>query len=501
MAPAVSDASWPEASCGFQRESSREAKFAGQGFQCGRRVVFGVLAMAALMVVAFFAVAVGHTSGAPAVHNDLGADPVIYEERSDGSGGKAEESADEDGDPETDEDEPEDDSDDAADDDDDSERAGDGGGKKAGGGAKGKRGSKGSAASDEGECPACAPKGRQVPSVVIPFYERDLCKLKYTARSIGVNDPDKHLGTVYLMWVSTQSSSKYMDDLDGILETISKTHKVHLFDFSPLVKRSGIAGWFVQQFLKLKIASVIPSEYYIVMDAKNTIIEPIQADTFFSPCNQGKIYSKYKFDDIPMPHIQWYKASARILGVDEPEKIPVKWPASVTPVVIHRPTVLRMLAALGEGAGIDAVCAGPLCELFGVFSQVSQDQNHSTEFTLYNMYAYAKTDSECAVVAKKPEPWEAKVVHRWAVGLWRGVGGQADTMNKLNLKMLKNIQSGYVRPVMLGSQPGALDNMDEKTKAKATKIIVDLYTEHAGYDPSKSTPDELIDCVIGTEDA
>merc|ERR1719210_2023006 len=76
-------------------------------------------------------------------------------------------------------------------------------------------------------CPACAPKDPVVPDVVIPFFERDMCKLKYTANSLAKNDPDHKLGNVYLMWVSGQPAGNYMNQINEIQDIIKPSRGVH----------------------------------------------------------------------------------------------------------------------------------------------------------------------------------------------------------------------------------------------------------------------------------
>merc|ERR1719401_713667 len=102
--------------------------------------------------------------------------------------------------------------------------------------------------------------------------------------------------------------------------------KFHLYDFSSQLNEMStscmgwskngsqctfyLQGWYAQQVLKLKIAKFVPTEYYILLDSKNAFVKDIDEDAFFSPCNQGKIYGTYRFEDIPQPHKEWYAAPA-----------------------------------------------------------------------------------------------------------------------------------------------------------------------------------------------
>lgn len=403
-------------------------------------------------------------------------------------------------------------------------------------------------------CPSCAPTDVGKPDLVIPFFERDLCKLKYTAKSISVNDPDHFFGDVWLMWVSMMSSEDYKDDLQEAVEAIQKTHAVHLIDFSQQITTSAhLTGWFGQQLVKLKVASVVKSEYYVVMDAKNTLIKPFKRDMYFDRCNRGKIQAQFAYDKIPKPHIDWYIKSANALGVSKPDK--GYWPASITPVLFHRQTVLRMLQDIGENSSINALCNGKLCRMLGCNTKSGHG---ATEFTLYTLYAYQKAQLECihsvekmqhfSVEYKKdwqgnmywqmdelglgaspalkenisigdkdgfPLMWHPGSTHdvpkeasfplkfddltkRWAASLWRGVKGNHKQLSAINIETLQSINQGFRQfPIMFGAQPASLKGMDEDRQKQAISEIVTLYKNAGLYDPDEQNATELIDCVVG----
>jgi hypothetical protein len=188
-------------------------------------------------------------------------------------------------------------------------------------------------------CPACAPRYRDAIDVVIPFFERDLCKLKYTAKSISLYDPNHYLGDVYLMWVSFKPPWQFQAEIDEIKRYISQTREAIFIDFSQtLASEHDLLGWYAQQVVKLKVASWVRSSFYLVLDTKNALIQEVKADTFFTECNQARILADYPFDGIPAPHRDWYKLSAQALHVNPPDR--GYWPASISPVVIggaHRP--------------------------------------------------------------------------------------------------------------------------------------------------------------------
>jgi len=398
------------------------------------------------------------------------------------------------------------------------------------------------------KCPACAPKTATHPDVVIPFFERDLCKLKYTAKSLSVNDPDHNLGKVYLMWVTKTPISQYQAQIDEIQNLIRSTHKVQLNDFSGPLQQAGISGWHAQQLVKLKIASVVSSEYYVVLDAKNTLIRKIEPDMLFTRCHQGKIQGEFPASNIPVPHSDWYRRSARALQVGPPSD--GYWPASITPVVMHRQTVLDMLASLGESKELKPLCSGPLCDHIGAHSASGHG---ATEFTLYTLYAYEKAKLKCIhsvevmnhfklpysknwqsalseklgklgygtderksqiTVSNKdgwPLSWNPSkregaptsdkfplnfedLTPKWSSSLWRGEASNAKLLEAVNLETLRDLDEGMRQfPIIFGAQPASLNTMVPDVKHRAIERLKSIYKKAYLYDASE----DLAGCVVG----
>jgi hypothetical protein len=405
-----------------------------------------------------------------------------------------------------------------------------------------------SAKDDDGECPSCAPEIPTSPDLVIPFFERDLCKLKTTAKSLSVNDPDGMFGDVYLLWVSTKHSSEFSDDLKEAAEAISATHSVHLIEFTDLMEYTdSLSGWHAQQILKLKAASLVKAPYYVVMDSKNTLIRPVKPDDLFTKCNTARIQAQYTADKIPVPHIDWYKLSAEALEMDPPSE--GYWPASITPVIFHTQTVLDMLEHIGEGSSIDALCDGPLCDMFGARDDSGKG---ATEFTMYTLWAMSRDNFECVHSVQKLDHfkvkyskswedelnrklnkrgWDANSVtignkdsvkpfswvpgttdnlpkksqfpisvedlsKRWAASLWRGMPEQAEFLAEVNLVTLRDVIHGRrQKPIMFGAQPASLEDLPSETREELVDMLVKLYTQAGLYD--FGTPDELVECVVG----
>lgn len=395
--------------------------------------------------------------------------------------------------------------------------------------------STGFSAPGQPQCPVCNKvvqvPSRTTPDIVIPFYEDDLCKIWYTLTSIAIHDPGLTLNRVLLMWVSSRPVSDYQQQIDDVIASIASTHTVSLFDFSPHVRSSkGLGGWYAQQVLKLKIATRVATDFYIVLDAKNTLLRDLdEIGGFFSSCSQAKIHGRYNYHRIPHPHKDWYAKSAEALNMSAPSQ--GYWPPSITPMVMHTATVLDMLKYIGENPwiplelmeGQDGLCDGPLCGILGARTRSGKG---ASEFTLYLIYAHAQAHFPCIHVVEstaaktlelavmkeaigrlradsgpklvdvKSMLWRKEdLSRRWAVALWRG-----DENVEKNLHRMHVVAEGSQIPLMFGAQQGAFDYLPLQARSWAHANLV-LIFHNAGLvqkNITTSHSEAVIDCIVGT---
>jgi hypothetical protein len=312
--------------------------------------------------------------------------------------------------------------------------------------------------------------------VVIPFYERDLCKARYTAASLALHDKDKALGDVLLLWISKHPSTEYDEKIKAIKDSLAKTHKVELLDMSSEVNDNHKDGWYAQQVFKLKAASHLKSEFYIVLDSKNTFMQDVDSQTFFTECNQARLLGTYPWGQLPKCHQEWFKRSVEVLKVPEPTG--GEWPASITPMIMHRQTVLDMLNEIGETPTVDKLCEGPLCKML---------DEGATEFTLYLMYAQSKPDFECLHAVSHASDW----AHELAVSLWRGL--------ESNVEEAKNVATGQRFPILFGAQHGALESVTDEQFKEVAGYLKKIYEDAGLHGVMKEGKEDLVDCVVGSD--
>jgi len=321
------------------------------------------------------------------------------------------------------------------------------------------------------QCVECAPAERDRPDVVIPVYERDLCKLKVAAKSIVVHDPDGILGKVFICWVSGRSRWDFAVQLDEITRILEQHGEVEVLE----MQMGGVTGWLAQQSAKLKVASRVSSEYYVVLDAKNTLLRDLEPDTFFTPCNQGKVFGRYSMSEMPSEHRSWFGASADVLGQQVMDW--GTWPASVTPMVLHRQTTLDMLSMLGESPDFYTACSGGLCDRF---------RQKATEFTLYLVYAARIASFDC-IHAIEDRPWGDEL----SISIWRA--NIEDTSNQVKAIAEHSDLNGH--PLFFGSQAGALDSFQGKDRFDILEDLFTVYKNASLFDWADW--DDMADCVVG----
>lgn len=332
----------------------------------------------------------------------------------------------------------------------------------------------------EEACPACAAVARPRPEVVIWARAEEVCKVGYTLRSIALHDPQRLLGDIRLLWVSEEAPAEWKHRLDEASDAISDSHKVHFYDFSSKVKAQKLSGFQAQQVLKLKAASVVRSDYYVVLDAENTLVRDLRPDTFFSECNQAKIEGKHFLKELPEPQGAWFRRAAGALRAKLPED--VLYGSLSTPAVLHTRTVLDLLRlkVVDEDASIDgSLCGGSLCYLL----HGDGSEQYPAELVLYYAYAYSRPNLECAHrVERSPTPWSATLRSS-------GATSSVDT--------LTGVAAGTAVPLTFVAQPGALDGLDESARGEAREQMAQVF-EHAGLvKKGETSPKALAECLAG----
>lgn len=160
-------------------------------------------------------------------------------------------------------------------------------------------------------------------------------------------------------------------------------------------------------------------------------------------------------------------------------------------MIINKEIVMQLFAYIGEGKKLDKLCDGPLCYLFGYNWP---EGNFTSEFTLYTMFAYARTELHCT------HSVEADPAGKITVSLWRGLD------RGVNAATLERVARQQPRPLAFGAQEGSFssifralqdDDRDELAVAStAINNLIKIYMDAELVDGHPS-PEDVLTCVVG----
>ena len=385
---------------------------------------------------------------------------------------------------------------------------------------------------EEPTCAACegTPRHDKVDrvSLLIPFYEPELCKIKYTLRSLRQQLPD-FFSHVHLAWVSPQSVDDY-HGLPVVMELAESIATTTLHDASGFLQQnaeSSSAGWMVQQVVKLLIARhVTKDDFYLVLDAKNAFTHPPQAHEFFNSCNQARLTAPMLLSQMPSNHAGWYQASANVLGITDDIS---EWdmPLSITPALFHTRTVLHLIERvqrsidlgdrksylLARFPSLSALLAGNASKLrrnvtlsqLGEVHDVrrweitDQDvallhavaQRNATEFTMYNLFALhqAPPEQQCAHTVSSDRVLGFEV--------WRGQS--LDAMRAYAAKFGPDADVKMKAAMAFGVQRGALGQAVEEGQASEQEVqsLLQAVFDGAGLLRGGEDLEQLMHCIDG----
>jgi hypothetical protein len=171
----------------------------------------------------------------------------------------------------------------------------------------------------------------------------------------------------------------------------------------------------------------------------------------------------------------WYRASASALGQQTMDW--GVWPASITPMVLHRQTTLDMLSMLGESPDFYSACSGGLCDKF---------RQQATEFTLYLVYAAQIASFDC-IHAIEERRWGDEL----STSIWRGAPQDAS----FQVRAMAEHSELNGNPLFFGAQSGALDGFQGTERIKILSDLFTVYENASLYDWENW--DDMADCIVG----
>jgi hypothetical protein len=175
--------------------------------------------------------------------------------------------------------------------------------------------------------------------IVTIVFDREIELFRLQARSLARNI-SAEFRRIHVI-LNEPASSGFYEEVAAIVETEfghSERERVRIWSSRDLLSVSDPRGWFTQQILKLKIASYVESEKYVVLDAKNHLIRKTDVNSFLSP--DGRPYMARTFNNMPLK--DYILGSLRTFGLDSNIADQYSMP-SITPFVLYRDCVLAMM--------------------------------------------------------------------------------------------------------------------------------------------------------------
>jgi len=175
---------------------------------------------------------------------------------------------------------------------------------------------------------------------VVPLLSRDLDRFEVMAHSITANFRD--LGTCWVVGLDgerTEIEPRIRQfpsfQFAGESEVVPE-----LAAYRRLPRRYSrrITGWYVQQLIKLAIASRIATKHYLTLDADVICVRTV---SFQDLVLNGKALVKATEDDI---HPEWYANTAKVLGYPRPSTRT----HGVTPALFDTEAVLKLQDFLAQ---------------------------------------------------------------------------------------------------------------------------------------------------------
>lgn len=216
-------------------------------------------------------------------------------------------------------------------------------------------------------------------TIVTVVFEDDAELLSLQARSLNLyGDPtiieeiiviDNFVGTKPKRWEEKLLAAY------GI-----HSHKVRIVQAATITPIHG-AGWFVQQALKLAISSVVKTDRYLVLDAKNHLVKPLARDFLEAP-NDKVLINGYGYETHPLKH--YLEKTCAYVGIDTAEPM-VKFVRTSTPFTMITEQAKALVAEIEEKEGKNVLAVMTehgLTEffLYGAFLLKNE--------TLYDLYEF-----------------------------------------------------------------------------------------------------------------
>jgi len=295
--------------------------------------------------------------------------------------------------------------------------------------------------------------------VVTVVFNDELRLLKLQARSMGRYLDPTLVGSIYVIVNDRRPAVVRAFFLEHILpEYGSLKHKVRFLLHDDVWQtRNRRFGWQSQQALKLIAARQVKADSYLILDAKNHFVRPVQSDAFFAP--DGRLRSHLY---LMVPKFQQaFAAACDLFGLPGDHNGPCL--PTTTPFLADRQLVTDMLQT------IEARVGQPFEHYF------MQAKGRYTEFSLYSAFHLLSRGGFEATYERRNCP---------TATLFRGIRAKPDRVLDV-LSRLEDDEEAYCMgvhreilkvsdPTVLNLVKGAWARFDLVTEAKEQAYFMEI---------------------------
>ncbi len=223
--------------------------------------------------------------------------------------------------------------------------------------------------------PRLAPVTDRRLSLVTVAYRREIPFLRLQARSLARHFDPAALAEILVVGNDTDNArfaARFAAEV--LAEYGALADRVRFLPLEKVIPGFWPGGgWHRQQILKLRVASLVTTPAYVVLDAKNHLIRPVTRSNFLAPDGRARswlISFRAHFE-------RRFRGVARLYGLDA-EALADAFPPDITPAVLHRDAARALINGIeaNEGRSFEDFFLGRLEDL--------------TEFLLYNAFLAAR---------------------------------------------------------------------------------------------------------------
>lgn len=176
------------------------------------------------------------------------------------------------------------------------------------------------------------------------------CDRDFQQTILQAHSLDKFLVDSCVHWIVVERSSKPITYWQDKLQPHYTRHSLKLIYSNSIIQCDNLPGYFRQQIIKLKIAELISSESYLILDSKDLLIRPVNLHAWGDFEGNSSIYypptNSTTLEDILGPDLKWNKVFLEFVEKHNQLTRPNFFWAPITPFRVKTDNVKKLNSSL-----------------------------------------------------------------------------------------------------------------------------------------------------------